>query len=235
MEGSPRVSTPRQRKVRRRADGSPVIARNPDHPVKILYLIRHGRSKGQDAKKNGLDRKTDPSLRDCGLSSLGLVQARAVASNLDDAALKSIQLVISSPLTRALHTAILGFIDKDVLVHYDLREIGSKIPENNPRPMEEVLKEIGIDSNVRNGALDYVSMRPKDWPRDYSPLVVKKDRIRNVLKWIYNERPEECLAVVCHYNVIRSALVDSVDVRPKNGIPIKCHLFSNGDLEVAVS
>jgi broad specificity phosphatase PhoE len=224
--------TPKDKKLRRRQDGSPVTPIDGTLPPKTIYLIRHGQSRGQDAKRNGLDRKTDPKLRDCDLTEKGVSEALHISKLFAEEDLASIQLVISSPLTRALHTALLAFQDKNILVNYDLREIGSKVPENNPRDMKLVLRDLGSTLSQRDETVtvDADSLRPKDWPRDYSPSVVKKDRIRKVLHWIYKERPETTIAIVCHYNVIISAVVDGSRLKPHNAIPIRCQLYNNGDL-----
>jgi phosphohistidine phosphatase SixA len=143
---NPRISTtttPR-RKLRRRFDGSPILVLNPNLPSKRIFLIRHGESIAQAAAKSkcGWDPKTDRRLIDCGLTSKGATQAQqGIRTLLSSQDLASIELVVSSPLTRALHTALLAFPDKNILVGYDLREIGSKVPENTPRKMEDVLKD----------------------------------------------------------------------------------------------
>ena len=86
--------------------------------------------------------------------------------------------------------------------------------------------------------LDLTSLRPIDWPRDYSPHVLKRDRIRKFFHSLYHDRDETTIAVVCHYNVIRSAVVDGSTLRPMNAVPIACNLYSNGEVvlcsEVAV-
>ena len=231
-------------------------------PTKTIYLIRHGHSQGQVASSNGLDRKSSPELLDCGLTKIGESQARNLSEDcFTQGELDSIELVISSPLTRALHTALVGFPRHDILVHYDLREIGSKAPENEPRNMVDVLNDLSPviqarschnsnpdDTNSRGSSegsinaryskqkaspsLDFKSLQPHDWPRDYRPNVVKRDRLRKLLEWLYNERQETTIAIVCHYNVIRSLIVDSstLNIRPKNAMPICCLLHSNGDL-----
>ena len=220
------------KKLRRRQDGSPVLPVDKSLPTKTIYLIRHGQSLGQAASKIGVDRKTSPSLRDCDLTEKGKSEARCIPESLGEEAMASIELVISSPLTRALHTALLGFPAKNILVHFDLREMGSRVPENIPRDMNHVLKDLDyiIRERDANTTIDVESLQPKDWPRDYSPAVVKRDRVRKVLHWIYNERPESTIAIVCHYNVVRAAVVDGNQLRPRNALPIPCRLFSNGDL-----
>jgi broad specificity phosphatase PhoE len=68
-----------------------------------IYLIRHGQSEFNAAF--AADGK-DPMIRDAPLTALGLAQARQVR---EKAAELNIQLVIASPLTRALQTAIAIF------------------------------------------------------------------------------------------------------------------------------
>jgi hypothetical protein len=234
--GSGHQTPVKRKKERRRLDGSPLIPKEMHMPVKTIYFIRHGHSQGQAARQNGLDRKTDQSLRDCDLTEKGKTEAVHIRKLLSEQEMASIELVISSPLTRALHTTLLGFPDHNILIHYDLREVGSQAPENVPRKMDHVLRDLeglvcGRDETV---SIDVESLMPKDWPRDYSPTVVKVDRIRRVCQWLYYEKSESVIAIVCHYNVIQAAVIDGNNrVRPRNAIPIRCQLYSNGDLEAA--
>jgi broad specificity phosphatase PhoE len=249
-------TTTRKPVLRRRSDGSPILPRDETLTAKTVYMIRHGHSQGQAARSNGLDRKTCSSLNDCDLTEKGMAQARNIPQQLmkithEPMIMESIQLVISSPLTRALHTAILGFPNH-------LREIGSKVPENNPRDMSLVLNDLKsvlmpppIETTSSGGdgdhqgrttrtssttrTIDVTSLQPDDWPRDVSPNVIKRDRLRKVLQWLYHERAETTLAVVCHFNVIQAAICNGkeLNVRPANAMPLCCQLYSNGDLILA--
>ncbi|KAG7362077.1 methyltransferase domain containing protein [Nitzschia inconspicua] len=227
--------TPTPKKLRRRIDGSPIVSRDTTLPPKRIFLIRHGESMGQTAKRLGWDRKTDRRLIDCGLTSKGTSQAYSIRKLLGEKMdLESIELVVSSPLTRALHTALLAFPDKSVLVGYDLREIGSKVPENTPRKIEQVLSDATdmLATRQNQTVVDVDTLRPPDWPRDYSPSVVKRDRLRKFFQFLYQSRSETTIAVVCHYNVIRSAVMDGATLRPANAVPIACQLYPNGDVEL---
>jgi broad specificity phosphatase PhoE len=225
----------KSKKTRRRVDGSPIIARNPNLPVKIIYLIRHGQSLGQTAKMNGWNRNTDSRLLDCGLTKKGESEAVGVPKLFSHEQYESIELVVSSPLTRAVTTALLGFPQKNILLNYDLREIGSRVPENQPRAIENVINDLKhlVGSRTDGLMLDVTSLKPPNWPRDLSPNVLKRDRIRKVFQYLYRERQETNIAVCCHYNVIRSAIVDGPELRPENAMPIRCVLFSNGDVVLA--
>jgi hypothetical protein len=46
---------------------------------------------------------------------------------------RGVELIVTSPLTRAVHTTMLGFgfgCSAPVIVDYDIREIGSSLPES---------------------------------------------------------------------------------------------------------
>lgn len=212
---------------------------------KIIYLIRHGESKGQAAGSRGTPR-TDPSLLDADLTRKGRNQANEIDSLLGEDVMSSIQLIVSSPLTRALNTALVGFKNRpqdcNIIVRYDIREVGSKIPENIPRPIKDVLKDLSY--LPRTDELDYHTFKPEEWPPSNNVSCGSKkkkrvishsrhtvnDSIRNFLLWLSQERAERTIAVVCHYNVIRSML--SPAIHPTNGIPIACQLNDNGELYV---
>jgi broad specificity phosphatase PhoE len=220
------------KKIRRRIDGSPIVPVDLNLPIKKLLLIRHGESVGQAAKSNGWDRKNDLRLLDCALTRKGESQALGVSKLFSEEDRDAIELVVSSPLQRALQTALLAFPEKNILIGYDLREVGSMVPENCPRPIEDVMKDVNnlVVCRSENVSIDLTSLRPQDWPRDFSPRVLKRDRIRKFFHSLYYDRDETTIAVVCHYNVIRSAVVDGSSLRPMNALPIVCDLYSNGDV-----
>ena len=219
---------------------------------KTVYLIRHGQSKGQVAKREGVDRKRDLSLIDCGLTQKGIQQAGQIVSFLeeddnDDEEARpgpsAVELVVSSPLTRALETAIHGFQYQEprppILLHYGLREVGSSLPENRPRDIRHVLSYIQKHSKVslKDMNIDAESLRPSGWPNieeHKNESSERMERIQDIFKWLVMERPEQCIAVVCHDLVIRAALASSKtgsSIRPRNGHPIRCHLFPDGNLK----
>mmetsp|Transcript_42914 Transcript_42914/g.48752 ORF Transcript_42914/g.48752 Transcript_42914/m.48752 type:complete len:267 (-) Transcript_42914:32-832(-) len=192
---------------------------------KRLYLIRHGESLGQTANRRGLDRTRDPSLLDAGLTPTGIWQAQQLA--LDDELKQSVQLVISSPLTRALHTAVLGFREKNhrITVDYDLYELGSRVPENTPRHIQKVLKDINMTRKI----IDYTSRMPDTWPiLQYDGKVNRSKAIRRAMLYLHREQEENCIAIVCHFHVIREIVEDGKSLRPRNAVPIVCNLLPNG-------
>jgi len=221
---------------------SPQHRQEATHTRKTVYLIRHAESLAQVSPKEV--RVCSKSLLDCGLTDpKGVRQAQEIRLVLGRA-YDEIELVVTSPLTRAIQTALLAFSEPTrsggggarnlvpIVVHYDLREIGdATIPENVPRPMPVVLSELGING----GDVDYTSLQPSpDWPRrhDQTPRVVRKDRIRSdFCRWLAS-RPERVVAIVSHYNVIRAVLTNPYDstssaatICPRNGIPIESELL----------
>lgn len=169
---------------------------------KTIYFIRHGESLGQIATTH--DRRHNEKLKDCGLSALGIRQSQHQLRHFFHKVPK-IELILCSPLTRAIQTAILAFgtdieaadttnvynilhpdnvegcIPTDIdttesalttnvtqpkiLIHYHLREMGSNIPENQPRTMKQVcdyLINVGTVRNKRewDTLIDTVTLQP---------------------------------------------------------------------------
>lgn len=236
-------SPSRRKHLNRKGSTPPSSASSAVAPFtpKRIYLIRHGESLGNIAEKHA--RLNDPDLIDCGLTEKGHDQARGIPGCLGQQAYRQIELVVCSPLTRALQTTCIAFPDKQVTVHYDLREFGGKaiIPENTPRKMKDVLNDLQ-HINIVHENLDVETHQPERWPRDHdtSPKVVRRDNIKQVFQWI-GRRPEHVIAVVCHYHVIRAALEDpwnftaGPNVHPENGIPIACELsVLNGRVQLTI-
>jgi len=185
-----------------------------------VYLIRHGESLGQIAR----DRRNDQSLRDCRLSDQGRHQAARIDLQVD--------AILCSPLVRALETALIAFPQHAIQVRYDLREIGSSIPENVPSA--NPLKALKNDYDVSD--VQITEDRPTDWPRrhDTPPRVVRRDRVRNILVKLA-ESSYSRVALVCHFHVIRSALACDLGgpvVQPRNAEPMACLLYADGRLRL---
>lgn len=198
---------------------------------KRVYLIRHGESLGQLASKKR--RTTDWDLIDCGLSSQGEFQATNIPSLLGSERYGRVCFVVSSPLTRAVQTSVLGFPTKNIAIHYDLGEIGG-IPENRPRCLKKVLADTGGEERV-NGTTFATS--PAGFPKSHRGLTGgdRKERLKGVWPrlWTFcQEQNCEEFAIVCHHNIIKMALTNHRDIQPKNAIPIECILHSNGHMEV---
>lgn len=179
---------------------------------------------GQAAKKLGMDRRRDERLRDASLTKRGIWQATQLGE-YEFAA--PIELIVSSPLTRALNTALLGFPAprSPLLIHYDLAELGSRVPENMPRKFADVLKDLHHDGT----GIDFTTLMPSSWPNmSYDSKLNRSHAIHRAMQYLYEEREEQCIAVVCHFNVIRQIVDNSL--RPENALPIACVLKHNGEV-----
>ena len=209
----------------------------PAGPFVTVYLIRHGQSLGQKACRK--QRTHDVSLIDCALSSQGEFEATNIPMLLGSERYAKIKHVISSPLTRAVQTSLIGFPSKPITIHYDLYEMGGRgsqapIPENRPRSLREVLGDTGGKQRV-----DGTTFAPRTltFPKSHERLTnsERKEKLRRVWPslWQYC-RAQNCrdVAVVCHYNVIRVALSNARYIIPENAIPIECRLYRSGKLEV---
>ncbi|WCJ19683.1 Phosphoglycerate mutase family protein [Euphorbia peplus] len=80
---------------------------------KILHLVRHAQGNHNVAGENNHDALLSPEFFDSQLSSLGLQQASDLRNHVQESGLhKGIELVITSPLTRAMQTAVEVFANK---------------------------------------------------------------------------------------------------------------------------
>jgi broad specificity phosphatase PhoE len=293
--------------------------------TKTVYLIRHGESLGQCAE-NRHQRQTDSTLLDCGLSERGIEQALALkqclqttmttisscsTNDTDTVAaaadaesecsiMAHIQLVLCSPLTRALQTACLVFGQDDgdeddgtetssgskdratigssnctaptkepanqstgetapepappcapflpIVIHYHLREIGSKIPENIPRPPAVVQHHLQtvpspmISRRVLDTQVNFTLLLPEPtWPNDTTtassttgssvPNALRRESIADILQWLAHARKETCIAVVCHYHVIRAALLQHQVIVANEMSPTKASMTTTTPLK----
>ena len=204
-------------------------------PPKTIYLIRHGESIAQTFTTE--KRARDQSLRDCGLSEKGEEQATVLPGILGLDRYRNIDCVISSPMTRAVRTSVLGFPSKSIIINYDLMEIGrdkNPMPENQPRSIMNVMADTGGESLINEAYFAPTNNKPFPESHLNSPSTIRKSKLPKVWSsiWEYcNRRKSQEIAVVCHFNVIRASLL-GCDVKPKNGIPIECRLFRDGTLEL---
>ena len=187
-------------------------------PKKTIILIRHGESLGQTSRKRGI-RRNDPSLLDADLSRKGESQAKALKKwpSLES----NIELVVVSPLTRALRTAALGFGHLDTSIPFICypglkeRNAGKKgIPENIARPVVRIQKE-----NPKLLERISFNLLPNAWPETD---VFSSYQLQELNQWLL-ARPETKIVLVCHHNIIRS-LVPMYQHSIINCSPIVCTL-----------
>lgn len=198
--------------------------------AKKLILIRHGLTEMNELVhgKWGTPDFVDAKLWDTKLSPIGIQQTQQLNAAMKDVNGNSIntseiQLLVSSPLHRALHTSELVFKDKlpsnvTRIAHplfrervYMSSEIGQQKhvisalhPEWNYDHLpdgENWWYEHKSDEDKKS----YVEWRPKDG--QYSvpgePREVFRSRVIEARLWLL-ARPEDCIAVVAHKVFLRA-------------------------------
>ncbi|KAJ8603703.1 hypothetical protein CTAYLR_000177 [Chrysophaeum taylorii] len=194
-------------------DKSSVVSKPDERAWKRVTFLRHGESEANVSHLKGI-RRRDPRLRDCFLTRRGVEQARAVGIH----AQVEPELVVASPLTRALATTLLLGFDCPIVVHAGIRELGSSVPENEPRSLQELRRDRRLTCFPRFGDIDFVLLGP-NWPRG-------GDGIESFEGWL-KARPETTVWVVAHCNVIFHLLNGQVD-RVPNCYPLPCVLNGVG-------
>ena len=170
---------------------------------KTIYFMRHAESNGQICRKREID---SPSLFDCYISRLGVIQAKSAWRDKNNLP----ELIVVSPLTRAIQTAIIAFdnIDIPIICHPYLKEVGgSKLPENHFRGIVNLLNDKNLHIYSLFDKIDF-SLITSEWSNSYEAnnaprkVTYLSDKL---LKWLL-ERPEKRILCVTHYNVIKNIL-----------------------------
>lgn len=172
-------------------------------PLKTLHFIRHAQSLHNALAETTADEdnlRRDPALRDAPLTDLGHAQARALAAEV--AALREVELVVVSPLTRAIQTTLAAF-------------------DGHPAPrLVQALHREHLDSWCDVGSppavlarafpmLDFAHLDDPWWhvgadatPYAQEPLELLDRRVEAFAGWL-RARPEGCIAVVGHGTFLR--------------------------------
>eukprot|EP00933_Yihiella_yeosuensis_P045237 TRINITY_DN40583_c0_g1_i1.p1 TRINITY_DN40583_c0_g1~~TRINITY_DN40583_c0_g1_i1.p1 ORF type:complete len:295 (+),score=61.22 TRINITY_DN40583_c0_g1_i1:43-927(+) len=219
---------------------------------KLVILIRHGQSRaqlftGRQRRATAVDKKLADQLRDPYLSDVGEEQAQALGTAWSARGLKAPDLIVTSPLSRALQTAQLVFSQLEgcapsIVIHPDLREVPPGGPkawgsptqaECRGRSLEELRKDARLiqsdNKKSSSGVLCDVdwSLMPEDSERPWWSEVIEshdavEERLCNFCDWLA-ERPEASAVVVCHFNIIQR-LLRLKGCRVENCEPIKCEV-----------
>jgi broad specificity phosphatase PhoE len=161
--------------------------------TQVFHFIRHGQSQHNAVARPG---GPDPMLRDARLTDLGQRQAAALGAELGSA--PGIDLVVISPLTRAIQTAVAAFAASPAprLIHHLHRERLDHYCDVG-RPPEELAREFpGL-------AFDHLPdpwwhVNPSDGaPYSCEPEDVLLQRVGDFAAWL-KSRPETTIAIVGH-------------------------------------
>ena len=98
--------------------------------MKTLYILRHAKSSWEEPEKDDVDRA---------LISRGITDAKAVAKRLQNE-LEKLDLIISSPANRAVHTAIIFCITANIPTKKI--QIQTEIYESSESTMLKLIKSI---------------------------------------------------------------------------------------------
>jgi len=177
---------------------------------KQLYILRHGQAthnpRAEAARSNGCSHeefmelmRQDDSL-DSELTDLGMSQARTVHQHYCANKLEGgkIQLVVTSPLSRALQTADLAipFVKNRVCIE-DVREINGWLL-NAQRRTKSALQQTFPTWNF--DALE--TEEDKLWTPELESQADCSERGYQGLCWLL-ERPEDSIFLVCHGGILR--------------------------------
>ncbi len=196
---------------------------------KKITFLRHGLTEANKHRVNqpwGSDRYVEIDFRDTKLSRNGIQQTLQLNEKLKDKedsvynSIKDTQLIISSPLTRALQTSEL-VLTQDIfplsiprVIHPLARErlyLSSEIG-NDKKYLKNVFSNYWDYSYLPNGEWwynhdnnkEYVEFRPKgQYICKGEPEDIFKNRIIELKKMLLS-RKEVNILVVCHWAVIRS-------------------------------
>lgn len=171
--------------------------RGPASGEKIVYLVQHGVS------DNHVNQGKCHEQRDANLTAFGMQQARFMRKNpklslaLSDVGDRRAQLVVVSPLFRALQTAMLGFGDLNMtwLIDSDIYEDGN----GNSCDIADHSKVTSfLLANRRQDLLAQYLKLPRNWDHQETNFT---ERFHNFTARL-RSRPENNIVVVTHAYVL---------------------------------
>lgn len=171
---------------------------------KTVYFIRHAEA------EHNIGSPPDYTLPDPRLTSTGVQQAQRIRDAIPLDALANVQLIVTSPMQRAIQTCLYAFRSQidwgnvQVEVLADLQET-SLLPCDVGSSREQ-LREIFPELDKELAGL------AEGWQRksacDCQPEAVK-ERSKRVLKWLMN-RPERVIVCITHNGLLHRLLGDDL-------------------------
>jgi len=183
-----------------------------------VQLVRHGKSVAQENK--GAARRAE-DMRDAPIATAGRKQAEALARSIESTAgAGKPTLIVASPLTRALQTAVIirkgsALTAEKIQVHPGLAEHGAGMPENQGTAVATLRREPMFADSVDFCALDDDS----SWPNSGGG----QKRLAEFARWLA-EQPFAHVVAVSHKVTIECLLQGlgvQVEAAPvQNCVPI---------------
>lgn len=174
-------------------------------PAKTIHFIRHAQSlhnaRVLEVPDEDIARR-DPSLRDAPLTELGHSQARALTAEVTQ--LQDVEIVITSPLTRAIQTMLTAFADHPArrIVEHRHREHQDSFCDIGRAP-DQLAAEFPM---LRFDHLEnpwWSEVPYHDGPYLREPLDQLAHRVEVFADWLQT-RPEQTIAVVGHGTFLRT-------------------------------
>jgi len=157
----------------------------------------------------------DPQFFDTKLTNLGLDQAEIACRGFNEP--DSIQLIIVSPLTRALQTATVIFPGKKLIAKEEIRERIGTHPCDKRRSVDVLTPEfphvdfsellpLSPSQHTDNDTDNERSLKRSNddifWSEQRESFDQMERRARDFMRWMAN-RPEQTLAVVTHNDFLQ--------------------------------
>eukprot|EP00557_Chaetoceros_sp_GSL56_P012823 CAMPEP_0176482794 /NCGR_PEP_ID=MMETSP0200_2-20121128/3567_1 /TAXON_ID=947934 /ORGANISM="Chaetoceros sp., Strain GSL56" /LENGTH=271 /DNA_ID=CAMNT_0017879137 /DNA_START=151 /DNA_END=966 /DNA_ORIENTATION=- len=210
------------------ASSPPSVSIFPFQTTKRLLFLRHGQAlhnpRAEEAKDRGCSHETFLQLMkeddafDAELTSLGETQAIMAREKYLDK-LQNVQLVVSSPLSRAIQTANLVMIQQEqqqqqtttaakrVCVEL-FREINGWLLNAKRRTKTDLQGRFHSPSWDFSG----LSMDDETWTETLESEESCAERYYQGLLWLLRDREEEVILTVAHGGLLRFGMVDHPNV-----------------------
>lgn len=175
--------------------------------LKRVFLLRHGQAmhnpRAEAAHNDGCDFETflrlmkEDDAFDADLTPLGRLQASDAATQHQEST-RAVQLVVSSPLSRALDTAMLVLPQatrRRFVANDNLRErSGWMLNARRRRRADQVARYPQCDFSLLESEDDELWLR---WENELEPTSEVAERGYQLLRWA-SEREEDDIAIVAH-------------------------------------
>ena len=187
---------------------------------KVIHLVRHGQAqhnvRAEPARAAGcsydefLELMRLDDAFDASLTPMGMEQAQNLARNIPPHVHEGIQLVVASPLTRALHTADIVFPRDHPRRQADCPRVSLDLWREVSGLLINAQRRTRTELRQANTHWNFDCLEEQDglWTPDrLEDTTSCAHRGYLALKWAW-ERPEDCIAIVAHGGILSFTLSD---------------------------